>query len=852
MKKSLYMLFALACCFAFINNVQAQGDSCLTAVPILAGVHTADGPATGGGWSGISCDSESLDAATNSDWYSFTPASDGLVSVYQCTEDTRVNIHTGTCGNLVCVVGNDDDSTPTGFGACNGVCCGSSVVFPVTNGTEYFIEWDDRWFTGGFTWNLDFHNCVAPTADFAIVNDCINLEYSIEVDLTDMGSAQTVEITNTGGAPVLSGVGAGMHVVGPFVPGTVVELQILHDADVFCNVNFGPITNSPCPTISCGPDNYTHCYGENETTQWVYQSASTFPIALQFSAGGMEACCDNINVYDGENTTAPLLYSGNNGGDLSGLSFISTNVDNFLLLELVSDVSNSCQSGSATPELDWDVACLDCTEPAGSATLINDCPNFQYFVEVEVTGFGDADTVFIRNDAGALDTAVTAVGTYTVGPFVSGADANVLLAHDMNPLCDVAFPTFNNGQCPLVSCGPNNYTYCYTEFDDTQWLFQSASTDPLAIQFTAGGTEATYDGLRVYDGDNVGAPVMFDGDNGGDLSGLVFVSTNPDGYLLMEVYSDVSNSCQSGAVSPEWNWDVACLDCTRPQADYAIVTDCIHREYYVDVDVTDLGDAATVDIKNDQGQPPLLGVGIGTYQIGPFVMDQAVEVSIHHDLNPLCNVYNDTLVAYFDSCAVQCGGGMSTYCYLNSDTAWMLFESGNGMPITLNFQEGEIAAGDQFVLYNGRTTTSALLLNVVNGQNMAGTLIESSNPEGAILMRITSDSLSSCDDGGVANNLEWTIDCGAIGIQESGALSGVMLYPNPTAGALSVQYSGNLHGEMAIDVFDGLGRVVMQKSLAANPGVIINLDLQGLSNGVYTVRVGLDEKNSFERLVLQR
>lgn len=1053
MKKLYKTMLTAALAFATFGLVNAQGDSCANAVVITDGVHNADGPATGGGWSGALCDPDSPDPAINSDWYSYTPPTDGLARIYQCIEDTRLNVHTGTCGNLVCYAGNDDDNNPSGSGACGNVCCGSALDFPVTGGTEYFIEWDDRWATGPFTWNLEFHNCVAPTVDFNIVNDCISNEFSIEVDITDLGSALTVDITNTGGAPDISGVGTGVHVVGPFVSGILVDVIVVHDADTFCNVAFGETTNSPCPIVSCGPDNYTYCYGENETTQWVfqsastdpialqfnagavetfldgitiydgdnttapilfsgdnggdlsgiiaistnpsnslvleafsdgsvscqsgsqtpewnwdvacldctqpagsatlvndcpnfqffveidltgmgdadtifivndagvdadtalatgvytagpfisgtdvnvwlahdenplcnvafpvfnnglcplvtcgplnetycygenetsqwlYQSASTDPIALQFNAGAIESCCDNINVYDGDNTGAPLLFSGNNGGDLSGLLFISTNVDGYLLMQATSDGSVSCQSGSQNPEWNWDVACLDCTQPAGTATLVEDCPNFQYFVEIDLTGLGDADTVFIMNDTGAdADTAVT-TGVYTVGPFVSGTDANVWLAHNLNPLCNVNYPTFNNGVCPLITCGPLTETYCYGENETTLWLYQSASTDPIALQFLAGGIETCCDVINVYDGDNTGAPLIYTGVNNGDLSGLTFVSNNVDNYLLLELVSDFSVSCQSGSITPEWEWVVSCLDCTQPAASFSLVEDCYHRQFYVDVDVTGLGDAATVDIKNDAGLPPLLGVGLGVHQIGPFVMDQLVEVSVHHDLNPLCNIYSDLLTYSADSCAQLCTEGLNNLCYMNSDTGWMLFESGNGLPITLDFISGVIAAGDQIVIYNGPTTSSALLFNGVNGTNMAGQVFGSSNPEGALLIRITSDDTLSCEDGGVTEELVWEVDCGGVGIAENAALAGVSLFPNPTSGELSLRYTGMEQGEMVLSIFDGLGRTVFNEQLQAYPGMRHDMQLRELSNGVYSIRVDLGGKPYYERLVLQR
>jgi hypothetical protein len=180
-----------------------------------------------------------------------------------------------------------------------------------------------------------------------VVLDCPNSQFFIEVDLTTLGSDPDLEIMNDGGAPTLIATSPGLYQSGPFPNGTVVTITLVNDANSLCNEGSIALTNSPCPVISCGPDNYVRCYPTNWDSTVVYQSSNTYPIAVLFNAGTMESCCDFITVYDGDDIFAPQIYFGNNFGDLTGLFFVSTNPDNALTFHFQSDSPSIARPGPA-------------------------------------------------------------------------------------------------------------------------------------------------------------------------------------------------------------------------------------------------------------------------------------------------------------------------------------------------------------------------------------------------------------------------------------------------------------------------------------------------------------------------
>lgn len=147
----------------FMAGSGAEGDFCETAFVVGPGTHTIDqinGDAAVAG-PDINHTSASTTNYAQSEWYSFTPDSDGKMTVSSCdvtTEDTRLWIYTGECGiESLELVASSDDS------------CGlQSRVFEmdVAGGTTYYIEWDSEDTDApGFDWNLDFEPFTSTEED---------------------------------------------------------------------------------------------------------------------------------------------------------------------------------------------------------------------------------------------------------------------------------------------------------------------------------------------------------------------------------------------------------------------------------------------------------------------------------------------------------------------------------------------------------------------------------------------------------------------------------------------------------------------------------------------------------------
>ncbi len=137
-------------------------------------------------------------------WYSFTPTEDGTVTVSACfgddNDDTRVFMSQGSCDALIAVADDDDgcgDPTNTFSSLLTGI--------PVVTGIEYFIQWDDRWSTDEFEWELMFEGTQTQMCDtpenLAVSNiGSESADFSWDI-VADAFNGYTVVVYNEGDDP---------------------------------------------------------------------------------------------------------------------------------------------------------------------------------------------------------------------------------------------------------------------------------------------------------------------------------------------------------------------------------------------------------------------------------------------------------------------------------------------------------------------------------------------------------------------------------------------------------------------------------------------------------------------------
>ena len=112
--------------------------------------------------------------------------------------------------------------------------------------------------TADFTVNIVAASCTPPAATTTVVPACGTAQYSIDVNVTALGSGTPSITDGTTTWPVSA---IGVVNVGPFASGSSVNLTLLHGSDTTCNLPLGnfvyfcPPTNDTCATaipVTCG------------------------------------------------------------------------------------------------------------------------------------------------------------------------------------------------------------------------------------------------------------------------------------------------------------------------------------------------------------------------------------------------------------------------------------------------------------------------------------------------------------------------------------------------------------------------------------------------------------------------
>lgn len=421
--------------------------------------------------------------------------------------------------------------------------------------------------TIGWNWMVGCADCSAPVATYSVATDCSNMTYLVAVNITSLGSDPVLDIINNGGALPVAATAPGVYSVGPFPAGDTTVITLLNDVNALCSVHSPALVNPLCPTVlqcDSAPAAQTYCYINNDNHEWHWQSSAGQPLAMQFTAGTIESSnYDRITIYNGPDANSPVLFTNPVGvtTTLTGQLIISTGPD--LYMTVTSDGSVSCQSGSMNTWL-WSIGCLDCTNPAASYTVVEDCIHHAFSVAVNVDSTGSSPVVRIANSLNTDTLANVPAGITMVGPFPMDSTVTLTVLNQTNNLCRVFSPAFTASSNNCVDSVCTNgyealaYEYCYTNNDTAWFLYQGGGTSPLTIHFLWGQLLAG-DFVQVFNGSTpTPANLLWQGNLNGNMSGFAINTTNPQQKMLMRVVSNAAGSCSTGQASLPLHWVVAC------------------------------------------------------------------------------------------------------------------------------------------------------------------------------------------------------------------------------------------------------------------------------------------------------
>ncbi|WP_299098357.1 gliding motility-associated C-terminal domain-containing protein [uncultured Winogradskyella sp.] len=154
-----------------------------------------------------------------------------------------------------------------------------------------------------------------------------------------------------------------------------------------------------------------------------------------------------------------------------------------------------CYDGSWGVTLDFTVNIqqLNCTLAEADYTVVPDCDNDQFYIEVNVTSLGDATSLALTNSLDASSVQATATGVYQVGPFPFGSSAKVFVTNEQDNNCVISSETFE-----VLACPPAN--------DDCSTAITAVVNATSTCDMVTSGTILAATPSGVPDGSCTGSP----------------------------------------------------------------------------------------------------------------------------------------------------------------------------------------------------------------------------------------------------------------------------------------------------------------------------------------------------------
>ena len=451
---------------------------------------------------------------------------------------------------------------------------------------------------------------------------------------------------------------------------------------------------------------------------------------------------------------------------------------------------------------------LLCTPAVGTVTLVEDCPNLEFSIDVLVTDLGDSTTVTIANTGGEPDETVSSVPTtVTIGPFPSGTPVGVLLLHDTTVGCDVIL---GNTVDACVLPNPANDDFANAEpIDCTSSLTGTTSNAFLIATLDEATAEPGFgvdmDSPNVwysYDSSVEGANAVTVSLCGSSFDTKLGVYTGTTGNLSIVQGNDDSNSCGVFSLQSELTFTANGTD-----------------TYYIAV------------------------LGFDFSEVGDFTLSVSCGASCspaqaNQDCNNTLPLLVDGSTATIDNtCATINAESPSCDMFQSISDVWYTFEA---------------PASGQVNIISALGSASAVRMAVYSGA--CGALVEE---DCASDIFIDANSLSLTGLSGTYFLQLWnnsTADEGTFDITLSDASlsagsfeneKAFTYFPNPVKNELSLKAQNNIQN---ISVYNMLG----QEVLRTTPNSLeSNLNMNSLSQGAYFVQVTINNVTETVRIIKQ-
>lgn len=492
-------------------------------------------------------------------------------------------------------------------------------------------------------------------------------------------------------------------------------------------------------TIDCSlgqPVNIDYCYGNNDSTYWVFTSTDGYPLEVTFNSGNIEANWDDITIYDGPDNTGTVLFNNNTAGvnDLTGIVVESTSTS--IYIEVDSDGSVSCQSSTSYTPWNFDVRCKTCITQTVEFDIVGSCePVQEFYVEANITDMGDAMNLELTDNQGSAAQTTTSTGLITFGPYAANTQVviNVLNSDDNSCSVDSSNLTFlcppPPNECSIVYAGEDT-TFCsdndpatvltasYHLFGQDTTSYDVSAQENCPMPQLTGGTPTSLDiDDRWSEIIDLGFEFCFFG----ETYSQILIGSN--GVLSFELENANSGN--------GWSLDA---DDTLPNSSNATLAEAnifgvshdIDPSVCGDINYMILGSAPARQFVVNYSEVCHFGFScndnVSSSQIILYESSNTIDVNIFN--KPVCTDWNDGLAAVgvqnIEGTVAFTPPGRNTGVWETSDEFWRFTPSIGEANYILEWYDEDnniVGTDDTITVYPEETTTytAAVTYNLCNG-----------------------------------------------------------------------------------------------------------------------------------------
>src|SRR5690606_25528584 len=239
---------------------------------------------------------------------------DDVVYLYTPTSDTSIDIELSNLSDNYTGIFVYDECADIGTSCLTGATNGFSQTdllidnFSVTGGETYYIV-ISTWAAPqnvGYTLTITENTCMDPIATYTAVSDCVTgPQFFVEVDLTDLGSASAIILTDNQGSPPQNATSIDIYTFGPYPNTTDVTITVANADDANCTLTSPSLTREFCQDIvvdcAVGPATLNYCYdsgGVNDPVIFTFASSDGTLLNLTFNSGAIENGWDELAIMD--------------------------------------------------------------------------------------------------------------------------------------------------------------------------------------------------------------------------------------------------------------------------------------------------------------------------------------------------------------------------------------------------------------------------------------------------------------------------------------------------------------------------------------------------------------------------